>query len=77
MPILLLDEVVAELDEQRRAFLLDYVQNSQQAVLTATDPSMFTNNFLNQASSILVEDGRITFDQSRAKPNSESILPTT
>jgi DNA replication and repair protein RecF len=38
-PVLLLDDVLSELDAQRRAFLLTYLQDSpQQAVLTTTDP---------------------------------------
>lgn len=59
-PILLLDEVVAELDEHRRASLLQAVQESQQAILTATDPGMFTETFLRTANKVRVENGRIS-----------------
>jgi len=58
-PILLLDEVVAELDEHRRALLLDYVKGANQALLTATDPTMFTQDFLRQAAIFQVANGRI------------------
>ena len=58
-PILLLDEVVAELDEQRRALLLAYVQRGAQAILTATDPAMFTDDFLQQANVLRVQNGHI------------------
>jgi DNA replication and repair protein RecF len=58
-PILLLDEVVAELDEQRRALLLHYVQQSSQAILTATDPGMFTADFMRNSTSMRVSNGRI------------------
>ncbi|MBK8984764.1 MAG: DNA replication/repair protein RecF [Chloroflexi bacterium] len=58
-PILLLDEVVAELDEQRRALLLAYVLRVNQALLTATDPTMFTQSFLRQAASFTVANGRV------------------
>ncbi len=58
-PILLLDEVVAELDEQRRALLLNYVKGVNQAILTATDPAMFTQEFLQQATSFTVTNGRV------------------
>jgi DNA replication and repair protein RecF len=58
-PILLLDEVVAELDEYRRALLLNYVKGVNQALLTATDPAMFTQDFLRQATSFSVENGRV------------------
>ena len=58
-PILLLDEVVAELDEQRRSALLSYVTETTQAILTATDPGMFTDPFLQTATRMAVENGRI------------------
>ena len=58
-PILLLDEVVAELDELRRAALLSYVSQATQTILTATDPGMFTDEFLQTATRMAVENGRI------------------
>jgi DNA replication and repair protein RecF len=58
-PILLLDEVVAELDDRRRELLLHYVQQASQSLLTATDPGMFTAGFLEQATMLQVENGRI------------------
>ncbi|HZD11886.1 MAG TPA: DNA replication and repair protein RecF, partial [Candidatus Binatia bacterium] len=58
-PVLLLDEVVAELDERRRALLLGYIQRGTQAILTATDPAMFTGDFLQQAELMEVQGGRI------------------
>ncbi len=62
-PILLLDEVVAELDDKRRAALLDYVTNVSQAILTATDPAMFTDKFLTESTQLLVANGRIQLEQ--------------
>jgi DNA replication and repair protein RecF len=58
-PILLLDEVVAELDEQRRSALLSSITETTQAILTATDPGMFTDSFLQQATRMEVENGRV------------------
>ncbi len=58
-PILLLDEVVAELDEHRRALLLETIQGVSQALVTATDPKMFTKSFLDQATSMLVVKGQV------------------
>lgn len=58
-PVLLLDEVVAELDERRRALLLNTIQQGTQAILTATDPAMFTADFLEQAVILEVEGGQI------------------
>lgn len=67
-PILLLDEVMAELDQRRREALLDYVleqvrgQNMAQALLTSTDPDMFKPGFLAQATAMTVHNGQITLD---------------
>jgi DNA replication and repair protein RecF len=58
-PVILLDEVLAELDEHRRALLLDHVQKSTQALLTATDPTMFTTEFLQNSTCMAVVNGQI------------------
>jgi DNA replication and repair protein RecF len=62
-PVLLLDEVVAELDEVRRSLLLEAVQNSGQALLTASDPDMFSTEFLERANTMNVRDGQVTIDE--------------
>ena len=41
-PVILLDEVMAELDLQRRADLLKYVGESEQVLFTTTDLNLFT-----------------------------------
>jgi DNA replication and repair protein RecF len=56
-PILLLDEVLAELDTQRRDLLLEQVEGVEQAFLTATDPEMFTPSFLEEALLLRVKNG--------------------
>jgi DNA replication and repair protein RecF len=58
-PILLLDEVVAELDKQRRDLLLSAVQEAPQSILTATDPAMFSGEFLTKATVMRVSGGQI------------------
>lgn len=58
-PILLLDEVVAELDKQRRDLLLRAVQEASQSILTATDPAMFSSEFLDRATAMRVSGGII------------------
>jgi DNA replication and repair protein RecF len=65
-PVLLLDEVVAELDEQRRALLLGYIQDGTQAILTATDPAMFTETFLRNANVLEVREGRVSENRAAA-----------
>jgi DNA replication and repair protein RecF len=60
-PILLLDDILSELDANRRQFLLDAVQArpQQQALITATDLDHFTPAFLANASLFRVEDGKV------------------
>ncbi len=58
-PVLLLDEVIAELDAHRRAYLLERVDGSTQTLLTTTELDIFSPPFLERASVWQVEDGRI------------------
>jgi len=59
-PVLLLDEVLAELDIQRRADLLAYIEKSEQALLTTTDLNLFAPGFVEQAKVWRVEDGKVS-----------------
>ncbi len=59
-PVLLFDEVLAELDQDRRSYLLSRVNEVEQAILTATDPDMFSAEFLEQARTMRVEGGIVT-----------------
>ncbi|HUH96226.1 MAG TPA: DNA replication/repair protein RecF [Anaerolineales bacterium] len=58
-PVILLDEVMAELDRQRRADLLNYVSEAEQALFTATDVKMFVPEFVEKAQVWKVQDGSI------------------
>ena len=58
-PVVLLDEVLAELDIERRVDLLDSVLECQQAVLTTTDLNLFAPEFVQKAVLWQVERGRI------------------
>jgi len=68
VPILLLDEVSAELDAHRRAALLAYITEevqgggTAQALLTSTDTGLFTPEFLARATTLTVRDGRVNRD---------------
>lgn len=59
-PILLLDEVVAELDARRRAYLLEQIKNVNQVLLTTTELSVLTDGFLDTATLWQVEEGQIS-----------------
>jgi DNA replication and repair protein RecF len=59
-PVLLLDEVLAELDEARRADLLARLQaGSDQVLLTTTDFNLFTPDFLQGAARWQIEGGQL------------------
>jgi DNA replication and repair protein RecF len=58
-PLLLLDDVMSELDETRRSMLLDVLAGVEQAVVTTTDWSDFSPEFLEQAQRLHVEAGEI------------------
>ena len=59
-PVILLDEVMAELDVNRRADLLKYVGKSEQVLFTTTDLSLFTPEFVEQAEIWDVSGGVVT-----------------
>jgi len=58
-PILLLDEVIAELDARRRGYLLDQLTGDSQTVLTTTEPTIFTPEFLKQSTLWRIHNGQI------------------
>lgn len=59
-PVILLDEVMAELDLQRRADLLKYVGETEQVLFTTTDLSLFTPEFVQQTKIWDVQGGAVT-----------------
>jgi len=58
-PVLLLDEVLAELDPQRRADLLDRLAQAEQALLTTTDLDLFTPAFVQTAQQWHIQGGTL------------------
>jgi DNA replication and repair protein RecF len=58
-PVLLLDEVLAELDPQRREDLLTRLADSEQALLTTTDLDLFTPEFVEKVVRWQVHEGRV------------------
>jgi DNA replication and repair protein RecF len=59
MPVLLLDETLAELDEARRESLLTYLTGAEQAILTTTDMNLFPTNFSGKCERWWVDQGNI------------------
>ena len=59
-PVILLDEVMAELDTHRRADLLQYVSRGEQVLFTTTDTKLFAPEFVTQAQVWNVSGGVVT-----------------
>ena len=58
-PVLLLDELLAELDVRRRLDLLETLGEVDQAMLTTTDLNLFDPSFVKQCSIWVVADGQV------------------
>jgi DNA replication and repair protein RecF len=58
-PVLLLDEVLAELDDTRRQDLLDRLADTEQALLTTTDLSLFSEEFRKSAGLWKIRQGEL------------------
>jgi DNA replication and repair protein RecF len=61
-PILLLDEVVAELDARRRTYLLERINGATQTLLTTAELDVFPAAFMQRATVWEVTDGQIKTD---------------
>ena len=58
-PLFLLDEVVAELDSSRRAYLLERLDGAAQTLVTSTELEIFSPDFLGRANVYQVKNGQI------------------
>lgn len=61
-PLFLLDEVVAELDSKRRAFLLDRLAGQAQTIVTTTELEIFSDSFIERSQVLNVVNGQIEVD---------------
>ena len=66
-PILLLDDVMSELDEERRNALLSFVQGKVQTFITTTDDSFFRKE--KAYSFLYVEKGKVRYDEHEKRDN--------
>jgi len=58
-PVLLLDETLAELDVERRKFLLNYLADAEQAILTTTDLHLFPADFVEKCERWEITNGSV------------------
>ena len=57
-PVLLLDDVLAELDDIRQNYLLKSINNATQVVITSVDTLLFEDEFLKDVSIYNIADGK-------------------
>ena len=62
-PILLLDDVLAELDETRQNYLLKSIDSDIQTIITSVDTLLFDEDFLNKVQINKIVDGAIDTTQ--------------
>ena len=58
-PVLLLDEILAELDDHRRQDLLNRLTKTEQSLLTTTDLTLFSEDFQQTANSWEISGGKL------------------
>jgi DNA replication and repair protein RecF len=58
-PILLLDDVLAELDETRQNYLLKSIDKNVQTIITSVDTVLFENEFLKDVKIYSIENGAL------------------
>ncbi|MCQ2754981.1 MAG: DNA replication/repair protein RecF [bacterium] len=61
-PILLLDDVLAELDETRQNYLLKSIEDGTQTIITSVDTILFEDEFLKDVEIYSIENGKISFN---------------
>ena len=59
IPVLLLDETLAELDINRRGDLLKLLEDGSQAIITTADLELFDQGFIDRCMKMRIEKGRI------------------
>jgi DNA replication and repair protein RecF len=61
-PVLALDDILSELDPERRILVLEAATMHEQVLLTATEPGIVPKKFLEKADIYTVMNGRVTQD---------------
>jgi DNA replication and repair protein RecF len=61
-PVLALDDILSELDPERRVLVLEAATKHEQVLLTSTEPGIVPEKFLESAAIYTVMNGRVTQD---------------
>jgi DNA replication and repair protein RecF len=65
-PILLLDDVMSDLDDARRAHLLTYIRRRSQTFVTCTNLRAFPEDVMQEARVFHVESGSVTVESANS-----------
>ncbi len=74
-PVILLDDVLSELDPERRALLLAHLDEGQQTWITTTDLDLLPRDFLDSALVLHVRAGRIESAERDGRPVTPPVAP--
>ncbi len=58
-PVLLLDDVMSELDQNRREQIVDHMEDHDQVIVTTAEPSNIPNSFTNDSNRLEIINGSI------------------
>ena len=58
-PVLLLDDVLAELDDLRQNYLLNSIERDTQTIITSVDTLFFNEEFLKDVKIFKINNGKI------------------
>ena len=61
-PVVLLDDVLSELDDRRRALVLEEAKRNHQTIVTTADLAQVPANFLDVAHLMCVDGGTVTYE---------------
>ena len=60
-PVLLLDDVLAELDNLRQNYLLNAIGNETQTIITSVDTVLFGDDYLKNVEVFNISGGEVSF----------------
>lgn len=63
-PVLLLDEMLAELDQDRRQFMINYLEKAEQTIMTTTDLKLFPPEFAETCEKWTINSGSVVTPES-------------
>ena len=68
-PILLLDDVFSELDDEKKNHLLKYIDNNIQTIITTTDLKSIDNSIKKKSKLFEIENGNIVCEKMEVDDN--------